>query len=384
MRPTLGQRDLFPTLEPLVYANHAAVSPLATPVRQAALDAMDDCARRGVGAVVDALDDREVLRREVAEWLGAHPADIGFPPGTTRGIVDLALALPWRTGDRIVVFAGEFPSNVLPWKTVAQRFDLELVTLPIDAAGGIDHVRAALPARLVAVSAVQFSTGLRMPLPELARLTHAGGGELFVDAIQALGVVPVHCDEGFDYLVAGTHKWLMGLEGLAVAYAAPEARARLRPLTGGWLSREDPVGFLFEPDRLRYDRPLRSSLDWVEGGVQTTAAFAALSASTRMLRDLGIDAIFAHVQAWHDAVEPALVKRGFTSGRAAYPEGRSGSLCLRPPSGTSLPELAAHLASRGVSISTPDGWLRLSPHWPNDVQRELPILLEAIDHALRG
>lgn len=383
MQPTLGSRALFPLLEPLVYANHAAASPLAEPVRLAAANAMDDCARRGVGALIDALEQRARLRDDVAGWLRAAPEDIGFPPGTTRGINDLALAIPWERGDRIVVFDGEFPSNVLPWKTVAERFDLELVTLPIDEDAGIRALKSALPARLVAVSAVQFSSGLRMPLRELAALTHEGGGELFVDAIQALGVVPISADEGFDYLVAGTHKWLMGLDGLAIAYASPAARARLRPLTAGWLSTVEPVSFLFEPEVLRYDRPTRRDLDWMEGGVQTTAAFAALQASTGMLRSLGVPSIAAHVQAWHDAVEPELVRRGFVSGRSPAPDQRSGSLCLRPPPGVVLTELAARLAARGVSISTPDGWVRLSPHWPNDIARELPVLLEAVEQALR-
>lgn len=386
MTPQLGSRDLFPDLEPRVYLNHAAVSPLSTPVRAAALQVLDDVARLGMGAYGPWFERREVLRADIAAWLGVQPSDVGFPPGTTRGITDIALAIDWRPGERVLGFTGEFPSNVLPWRTAT---DGRVELLPLDgfddgSGTGLARVEDALrrgKVRVVAVSAVQFSTGLRMPLSELGALAHAHGAELFVDGIQALGAQPLDLGP-VDYLVAGTHKWLMGLDGLAVAYAAPSARAELRPKTAGWLSRTDAMGFLFEgPGHLRYDRPLKQSLDWMEGGVQTTAAFAGLHASVELLRALGTDAIAAHIQALHDALEPRLVALGLRSARASDPAARSGSLSLLPPAGVSVADLARGLAERGISASTPDGWLRLAPHWPNGMH-EVDLVVEAVAEVL--
>jgi selenocysteine lyase/cysteine desulfurase len=62
--------------------------------------------------------------------------------------------------------------------------------------------------RLVAVSAVQFQTGLCMPLVEMAALCRKYGAEIAVDAIQAAGVVPFAIDAlGLDYVAGGAHKW---------------------------------------------------------------------------------------------------------------------------------------------------------------------------------
>lgn len=384
MRGEFGSRALFSQLTVPIYLNHAAVSPPSDPVRAAADAALTDMQRFGVGAIFPWIERRELLRGQVAKLLNAQPADIGFPPGTTRGIVDLALAIPWKAGDRIVVFDTEFPSNVLPWQTVAARFDLELVRLPIGDDGGLTALAAALTegARLVAVSAVQFATGLAMPIEAIAELAHDAGAEVLVDAVQAVGAMPIHTGHGFDYLVAGTHKWLMGIDGLALAYASPQARERLVPLTAGWLSTENAVDFLFGPqDLLRYDRPLRRSLDWMEGGVQTTAAFAALAASLDILHELTPSAIFAHIQRWHDLAEPELIERGFRSARTSATAGRSGILSLRPPAGVDVAALSAALLERGVGVSTPDGWLRMSPHWPNHTDQVAPML-RAVDEAL--
>ncbi len=389
--PKLADRSLFPQLQARIYLNHAAVSPPSTPVVAAARQAIDDVAAQGVAAVGPWMERREALREQVAGWLGTHVGAIGFPPGTSRGVVDIALAIPWKHGDVIVCFDGEFPTNVTPWQTVAGRFGAKVLRLPLDGFGdgsgrGMERLVDALTAhrvRLVAVSAVQFQTGLRMPLRAMARACHAHGAELFVDAIQALGIVPLDvADTGIDYLVAGSHKWLMGLDGVAIAYASDSARAGLEPLTGAWLSLEDPLRFLFEGEGLLpYDHPVRKELSWMEGGVQNTAALAALQASVGILTELGVDRIHDHVQAWHDAIEPGLLQRGFVSARAADPKARSGTLSVRPPAGHTVPDLAHGLAERGIAVSTPDGWLRLSPHWPNGLG-EIEQVLEALDAAM--
>ncbi|MBX2802963.1 MAG: aminotransferase class V-fold PLP-dependent enzyme [Myxococcales bacterium] len=384
----IGSRTSFPALQWEIYANHASVSPLALPVQIAATQVLAGVAERGLEALVEGLVVRAELREEMARFLGVQPDDLGFPPGTTRGISDIALALDWQAGDRIVVFDGEFPSNVLPWMAAAERFGASVEVLPLSGFGdgsglGLERVQEALRAggvRLVAVSAVQFSTGLRMPVAALGRLAHEHGAELFVDGIQAVGGLPVDLTE-VDYLVAGAHKWLMGLDGLAVAYAAPAARERLRPLTAGWLSVEEPLSFLTEgAGHLRYDREVRRTLDWMEGGVQTQAAFAAMLAGLRMLAELTPSAIAAHVQQLHDVLEAPLLERGFTSARASDPAARSNILSLRPEQPEALPVLAAALREQRISVSTPDGWLRISPHWPNDVD-QMRVLADAIARA---
>ena len=374
-RPQCGERHLFPTLTATAYLNHAAISPPSTPVLAAANQAMQDFACLGADAMMGWMEQRERLRHKTAQFLGTQPENIGFPPGTTRGIIDIAHAIEFHRGDKIICFEGEFPSNVIPWMTAAARSGAEVIRLPLEGfetsqGDGLQRVRETLlggDVRLIAVSAVQFQTGLRMPLQELAQLAHETDAELFVDAIQALGAEPLNVETlGIDYLVAGTHKWLMGMEGLAIAYAAPAARHRLVPQTAGWLSCEDGLRFLFEGEGfLRYDRSLKKTLCWMESGVQTTAPFAALEASLDILTAIGPKTIAAHIQTYHNPLESSLMALGFCSGRAAIASARSGILSMRAPPEHSVLHIARGLAQRKIAVSTPDGWLRFAPHWPN-------------------
>jgi len=389
--PRLGDRSLFPALEPRVYLNHAGVSPPSEPVRRAAARAIDDWASRGAEAGAAALETRARLKQGLARLLGAAPQDLALVQGTSAGIIAAAHCLPWRAGDRVIVFEGEFPANVTPWQRAADLFGLATAMLPLapferDPEEGLSLLERELTrgARLVAVSAVQFQTGLRMPLRRMADLAHRHGAEIFVDAVQALGVVPLDVGAlGIDYLAAGAHKWLMGLFGAGVLYAAPGPAAALRPAVAGWLSHERAARFLTDgPGHLRYDRPIRRRADLVEAGSMSEVSMAALDASVAILLSLGVEAILAHVGRYLDRLEPELVSRGFRSLRAPEAERRSGILGLRPPPGVEVTALRRALMGRGVACAIPDGVLRFAPHWPN-AEEEVPQVVAAVEAALR-
>jgi selenocysteine lyase/cysteine desulfurase len=383
-----GDRSLFPTLAPGIYLNHAGVSPPSLPVQRAVAAMVDAYARSGGEAVGEAVRLRSSLRALIARLLGADARDVAVTAGTSAGIQAIALSYPWRPGDRVLLFDGEFPANVLPWLRAAERHGLEPRWLPLapfaegDGADGLARVEAELRrgVRLVAVSAVQYRSGLAMPLSALATLCHAHGAELFVDAVQACGVVPFDAPGlGIDYVAGGAHKWLMGLEGCGFLWIRPGRLEPLHPVTTGWLSHEEAAAFLIDgPGLLRYDRPLRRRADRLEGSSSSAVSQAALHASLEVLLGLGVAAIRDHVTAYLDRLEPLLMRRGFRSLRAPDPQRRSGILAVEPPEGIGARQLRERLAARGVAVATPDGALRFAPHWPNALD-EVERVAEALD-----
>lgn len=388
--PALGDRSLFPALRPLAYLNHGGISPPSRPVSGAVRALLDDYEASGAAAFPRWAAQRERLRARIARVINAAPADVALAPNTTRGISDIALCFRWRPGDAVLGFLGEFPSNVTPWQRAAALHKLDLRLLPLDPfARSHDEGLALLDAelargaRLVAVSAVQFQTGLRMPLAAMAERCHRRGARLFVDAVQAVGAVPVDVRAtGVDFLAAGSHKWMMGLEGSGLLYASPEAAADLDPHVAGWLSHTEAVRFLFEGEGLlRYDRPIKPQISFLEGGNVNAAGCAALEASLGLIEELGVEAIFAHVGGYLDRLEEGLLARGFRSERSPRPEARSCTLAVRPPG--DLVAWGAALAERGVACATPDGRLRFTPHWPNSLG-EIPGVLAAVDEAARA
>ncbi len=370
-----GDRSLFPTLTARSYLAHAAISPPPTPVAAAAASAVADFAARGLAAFGRWGEDRGALKQGLARLVGGRAEDYALTQGTTAGVVMVAQSFPWRAGDRVALFDGEFPANITPWRRAAARFGLAVESLPVEAfrgpAGdGLARLELLLAAgvRLVAVSAVQFQSGLAMPVAEIGALCARYGAALFVDAIQAVGAVPVDCAAwGAHFVAGGAHKWLMGLEGAGYLYVHPSYHRAMAPHLAGWLSHEAPVGFLFG-DPLCYERPFRPAPGLFEGGTASTVGFAALRAAVDLALEIGVAATFDHVQAFHDRLEPTLSELGFASLRSALPAGRSGILSARLPHGVDLAALRRGLAERGIVVTSPQGLLRLAPSWPNALE----------------
>jgi len=385
----LGDRSLFPDLEARVYANHAAISPPSRASLYGLEQGARIMARHGVAGFGPMSAQRGRLKTTLASLIGARPDEIALVLNTSAGIAAIAQCMPWKPRDRVIVFTGEFPANVTPWQRAAATFDLETVFLPIaDLArpDGPDYsaLDAALAAgaRLVCISAVQFQSGLRAPLAEISTRAHGVGAEVCVDGIQAVGCCPLDVGRtGIDYLVCGGHKWLMGPEGAGFAWARAECAAALVPRLAGWLSHEEPVDFLFAPGKLRYDKPVRRTLDFLEGGAPNLLGYAALEGAVQCLAQIGVEAIFEHVQTWLDRLEPALVKRGFVSNRMPDRARRSGILTVVPPAPLTAVQLSEGLGARGIACTTPEGLLRFAPHWPNALD-EVPIVIAALDDVL--
>lgn len=394
LEPRLGDRSLFPDLEAGAYLAHAAVSPPSLVARRAVLGLLGDYARRGAGAFGAAIEQRDRLRSKLGALINARPGEVALVPNTSLGVTQVAMGFPFERGDRVLCLRGEFPANVTPWQRAAELFGLELAWVDADHARTdptrfLEEVDAicARGVRLAAVSAVQFQSGLRMPLREISDRVRRVGGALFVDAIQACGSTPLDVEaDGIDAMASGGHKWLMGLEGAGVLYLRGNLSKAMKPHLAGWISHEDAFSFLFKgPGLLRYDRPFRTDAGLVEGGAFSAVGCVALEASVDALTSLGVANIHQHVNRYLDALEGELVARGFRSLRGAEAGQRSCILGALPPEGDArdAPWWSRALATRGVVTSCPDGVLRFAPHWPNDVSREMGVVSSALDDAMR-
>ena len=388
MAARIGDRTLFPTLEARAYLAHAAVAPLARDVQAAIGEVLELVGALGITAMPTMAEASDRARMAFARLVGVPAGQVARVANTSAGVTAISTGLRLEAGDRIVTFQGEFPTNVRPWMEAARRAGAEVVQVPLTPflrshAEGLAAVDAVLDERtvLVAVSAVEFHTGLAMPVAELAKRAHGVGARLFVDAIQAVGAMPIDAPAlGVDYLACGGHKWLMGPLGVGYLHVAPAAREELDPQQVGWVGNEEPFIFLNAPNELRYDRPLFADAQAFEQGVFNFAGLAGSAVAMETLSALGPAAIHSHVQAYHDVLEPQVEALGWRSLRSWEPAGRSGILAFDPPAGIVTEDVVVRLGERGVVVTGPDGRLRIAPHWPNS-DAEIPFVVETLERA---
>jgi hypothetical protein len=117
-----------------------------------------------------------------------------------------AVNLPARPGQRIVPLDGQFPSNVYPWRDLAERSGADVVTVARPA--DLDWTRALLNVidertAVVALPQCHWTDGSLINLAQVSDRARALGAALVVDATQSASAHPL--DIGTirpDFLVA--------------------------------------------------------------------------------------------------------------------------------------------------------------------------------------
>ena len=361
LRPEELRRQM-PVAEDVAYFDHAAVSPLPEPTRQAVRDWVDQAACQGVLAWNTWADNLEKVRIQAAGMLAADAAEIAFVPNTSSGIQLVAEGFPWREGDNLVTLENEFPSNLYPWLNLKDR---GVETRMVAVEGAVPDLDQLLEAcddrtRLVTVSWVSFCTGWRLDIAELVEQAHRRGILVFLDAIQGLGVFPLDLQSvEVDFLAADGHKWLLAPEGAGIFYLRREHLQLLRPLSAGWNSVEHAGQF----DRIEW-LPRESAVRY-EGGSQNMAGITALGASLQLLSDCGLtpqsSRLAERVLEITDHACQRLEHLGATIISRREGEGRSGIVSFDLP-GKNLPAIRRHCMQKNIALSCRNGLLRISPH----------------------
>lgn len=355
----MNYRELFPVIDRHTWLNHAAISPWPAEVGAAMRNFVDQNIAQGPLGYAKWLDTEQSLRKRAADLLGAAEDDVALIKNTSEGLSLIAAGLDWQPGDALVCCSGDFPSNQLPWHQLVPDF-VDIREIRFDDR---DPEAALLQAispdvRLLAVSSVRYDSGVRLDLDRLGQAAHGAGALLVVDAIQHLGALPLDVSKTpVDFVVAGSHKWLLAPEGLALFWSRASARRRLRSLQTGW--RMWPDMFNFE----RSDWTPPQNARRFEPGTLNMAGIHGLEASLALLKRIEPDVRAQRLldrSGW--LIEGLRNIPGVEIITPLERNRRAGIVCFVP--GRRTPdEVLKQLAQRGIFAARRGQSVRLSPNF---------------------
>jgi selenocysteine lyase/cysteine desulfurase len=282
--------------------------------------------------------DVERSREAFARIIGVPTAEVacGSQVSVFAGLV--AASVP--PGGEILTAAGDFTSVLFPMLAQEARGvrvrEVELERLP-----------EAIDARttLVAVSAVQSADGRIVDLDRLAAAAEHHGAEVFLDATQAAGWLPLDGTR-FTYVCAGAYKWLLSPRGTALMRVAPAATERVIAHTAGWYSAADPWSAC-------YSGPLRLPSTAKRFDVSPAwTCWAGTAPALELIAELGPKRIGAYDRALADRLRDGL---GIARSASAI---------------TTLdaPDAEQRLSDAGIRASVRAGRVRIACHLPATVQ----------------
>jgi selenocysteine lyase/cysteine desulfurase len=357
-------RSLFPAAEKYTYLNSAAVAPMPTTAVDAVMSQLRDVSANGSEHYTDWIATKERSRSLIGEMLGVRPEQIAFMRNTSDGFAAVANGLPWSSGDNIVSFAEEFPSNFYPWRMVRDEHGVELRMAPErDGRIDLDELVGMIDAntKLVAISAVQYASGFRADLARIGEAARKAGALFAVDIIQGFGAMGFDLPEQMvDIASCASHKWLCSPEGCGFLYLSDDARDRVKPTFVGWISVETPWDFV---DR---EQPFKPNALALESGTGCSSLFYGLEQSLSLLDSAGLTNIESYLLGLSDRLCEGLSGKDYTIVSSRREGERSQIVCVKHNGGRTSNELYDTLKAENVIVSPRGDRLRIAPHFFNN------------------
>ena len=287
-------RDEIPVLANLTYMNTGWSGPPPRRVAQALKDRIDLELEEGPTTAPVQQRGRETqaqARQAAARLLNADPEDVMVTRNTTEGLNIVLSGLDWRQGDEIITCNLEHGSVLITSLVTGKRHGVKVRVVDLDPHDSRETILGKFEAaftprtRLVFVSHVEYSTGLRLPAAELCQLAHDRGAHIMLDGAQTGG--HLHLDmtaEGFDFYSIPGQKWVLGYEGVGALYIRRELIEQVHPAHTGGRAVVHPV----DQDNVQLNT---GSMDKFQGGSASVPLQTAFLEAARFIEEIGVKEI---------------------------------------------------------------------------------------------
>jgi selenocysteine lyase/cysteine desulfurase len=375
-------RDAFLIPDDRIYLNVGTLGPQPRVV----VDAVIEHTRR-VAMTYPPGVDWEALKNRLGALVRADGAGFVFPRNTTEGMSFVANGIDFRAGDEILTTDHEHIGGLCPWQLASKRHSLVLRQLPLPVPEPVaDEIveifrRALTPrTRVISVSHVTFTTGLVMPVRELARLCRERDIIFVVDGAHPPGLMPVDLAAlQPDFYASSPHKWLLAPQGSGFLWMREDWRTRLWPslASGGW-------------DDLSLGAHRFNHL-----GSFDESRLAGLDAALQFHQTLGSERVYARIRQLRRRLAERLQQNPRVRVVSPADDARVAGMVAFRVEGIEALELQRRLAEidagegRRVRIRTRVigeygyNWMRLSPHVYN-TNEEIDEAVRLIDSTVRN
>ena len=357
-----SQRHLFDIPKEIAYFNCAYNSPQLNESRARLQIGVDSKSHPWERTPKSFFEDAEKIRQLSSEIFDGDSDGFAIIPAASYGISTAARAIEphLQTGDKILLIAEEFPSNVLPWRRTAQETNSKIITAPTPEDGNwTNSILNCISSdvKIVAISNCHWTNGTYIDLLQISTACRDNNSYLVIDATQTLGAMPFSIKKiQPDFLVAAGYKWLLCPYGFSLLYASERWRDA-RPLEETWLARKGAENFAglvnyqdtYMPGARRFDVGEKCTSTILPGAV----------AALEQIKEWGVDNISNSLRLINQKISLHLEQLGFDLPNES----------LRCPHmfGSLLPKhykgnLVSELLARNIYISQRGNALRFAPH----------------------
>jgi selenocysteine lyase/cysteine desulfurase len=307
----------------------------------------------------------------LAEYLGVSGDEVAITRNTSESNNILVNGLDLKTGDEIVLWDQNHPTNGVAWEQHARRygFVIKKVSVPAEPKSTSELIEPFAKAitgktRLIAFSHISNTSGIALPAREICALARGKGILCHVDGAQSFGFMNINLKEiGCDFYSASVHKWFMGPLENGILYVNKEKIGKVWPMVigAGWK-----------------DTGLTADEKFSVVGQRNDATVSSLLQIIPFHKQIGKKNIEGRVrelaQALKDKIQAKVPNAKFVS--PIDPKVSAGIVIIELPGKVSADVYQRLYTNHGIACA-PSGGIRFSPHIYNSMED-----LDAVANAL--
>lgn len=367
-------REESPTFQNHIYLNHASTGPL----HGKTAEAMQKFSTHWAETDFEKVNiDCQNVKKQFAQLINATTEEIVFTPDVTHGTKLAVNMIKYEKNSNVVCYWNDYPGQVYQALYLKEKRNIEYRPVPdkkneILVEGFADRIDENT--KIVLLSHVQWLSGYKSDVKEIAKIAHENGAYILIDSIQSTGALVNDVKAwDIDFLTCGVAKWLLGPNHKGLFYINKKLIDEFYPPFAGYHGTD--FGSWDEPywnvNKLEFLPSADKFMDTNPG----TLLYYVANAGMKILLDYGADKIekrILHLTAYLFERLDELKNIELITSRNE--ENRSGIVNVRIPNNV---EIVKKLKEKNVIVSSRYGGIRISPHFYNS-EEDIDKLIELI------
>ena len=184
----------------------------------------------------------EQSKQALGEYIGCDAKDLVFVTNPSYAVNIIAKSFPLQKGDEILTTDLEYGACDRTWNYYCEKagavYKRQHIRLPLESKE--DFIEqffkgASGKTKLVFISHITSTTGLRLPVEEICAEAKKRGMLTFVDGAHAPGQIPINLTSlHADMYTGACHKWMMTPKSSSFLYVKKELQSLFDPLVISW------------------------------------------------------------------------------------------------------------------------------------------------------
>lgn len=192
--------------------------------------------------VADGMKYLAAAREALGNYVNCDMDDLVYVTNPSYAVNAIAKSFKLNAGDEILTTDIEYGACDKTWEYYCNKagavYKRQHISLPVTSKDQIvaDFFKGLTPkTRMVFISHITSTTGLRLPVEEICAFAKEKGLITFVDGAHAPGQLPLDLKNApYDYYTGACHKWMMTPKGSAFLYVKKEYQSSIDPLVVSW------------------------------------------------------------------------------------------------------------------------------------------------------